>query len=408
MIFEKIFCGLDIGSEGIKASVVRVKKQNRFELLGCAEIPTRGFKKSLVSDLGEFSESIQHLLTDLTKKTAAKFKDVQLGLGGGLVEPRYSKAMIPLMDKASKVITTGDLKKVNKQARLLGIKIDEEILHDFPQQYLIDDTNRILNPAGLYGRKLGVTSLLVVSPVNLVGNILKAVNQAGYEAAHVSFSSFASAQTALTPDHIHKGCLLIDIGAATTNILFFKDGFLRHLDILPVGGEQLTSSISESLRLPFDLAEDIKKSHALVPIEDLKNDRDILVKKEEGYLTVKRKIVCAAIKPQVDKLLEGIQNTLKFSHIQEKLTSGIVMVGGGSMLSGLMEHIEKTTGLQVEIGKINIGGTALNPAAIFTAAVGLASASAIKPVSEFLPLTSPRNWMGSFSHRIQELYEEYF
>ena len=137
MILDKIYCGLDIGNHSLKASLVRVKAPNRYELLEALEAPTRGFKKSYVSDLGEFSESIHRVLKELTRKSAGKFKGVHLGLGGHTVEMRYSKALIPLVDKASKVITTGDLKKVNKQSRLLGIKMDEEILHDFPQQYLI-------------------------------------------------------------------------------------------------------------------------------------------------------------------------------------------------------------------------------------------------------------------------------
>ncbi len=408
MMLDKIYCGLDVGSHNLKASLVRIRNANSYELLGVEGVSTKGFKQSHVSDLGELSGSIHRVLKDLSKKSNVKFKDVYLGLGGNAVEARYSKAMIPLMDKASKVITTSDLKKVNKQARLLGIKIDEEILHDFPQQYLVDDANRILNPAGLYGRKLGVTSLLVVSQSNLIGNISKAVNQAGFEVANVFFSSLAAAQTALSRDHIQKGSLLIDIGATTTSILFFKDGFLRHLDVLPIGGQHLTQGVAESLRVPFDLAEQIKRSHALVSDEELRNNGDILVKKEEGYLTVKRKVICSALDVPIAKILDGIQNTLKFSHIQEKLSMGVVIIGGGALLSGLLEKVESATGLPVEIGKIGISLTALNNAALFTSSVGLVQQAGVKPSFEPLAATSPRNWVDHVSYRVKELYEEYF
>ena len=162
MIGKKILCGLDVGSQKIKASVVRIGR-GQGELLGASEATVRGFKKSQVTDLGEFAESIQRILAELSKKAGVKLKDVQLGIGGHLVQSRFSKAVVPLVDKSNKVITNTDIKKVNKQARLLGIKMDEAVLHDFPQYYVIDDTNKVLNPAGLYGRKLMVASLLVAA-----------------------------------------------------------------------------------------------------------------------------------------------------------------------------------------------------------------------------------------------------
>ena len=53
MITEKIICGLDVGSQSLKASLVKVKRSKKFELLGVCEIAVRGFKKSQVNDLGD-------------------------------------------------------------------------------------------------------------------------------------------------------------------------------------------------------------------------------------------------------------------------------------------------------------------------------------------------------------------
>lgn len=408
MITDKIICGLDVGSQSLKASLVKVKRGHRFELLGVCEMAVRGFKKSQVNDLGEFSESIHYAVQDVARKGGVKLKEIQLGVGGHLIEPRYSKAVIPLMDKSSKVITQNDIKKINKQARLLGVKMDEEILHDFPQYFIIDDANKILNPSGLYGRKLGVASLLIVAPTSLVGNIVKGVNQAGYEVANIFFTSLVSAQTTFDYEMKEKGCLLIDIGATTTNILFFKEGFLRHIDILPLGGDHFTDNIASALHLPFELAEGIKKSHAAVLSDDIKAEGDILVKKEDGYITIKRKVVCEAIESEVAKLIGGIQNTLRFSHIQDKLNAGIMMVGGGALLSGLIERVEKTVNLPSRIGKIRVEAAAINHAPVFTASVGLTQMGFLKFVDRPLSPQAPKNLVVNMSNRVRELYEEYF
>jgi len=408
MIGQKIFCGLDVGSQKIKASVIRIARGGQAELLGASETFARGFKKSTVSDLGEFAESIHRTLSELSKKSGVKFKDVQLGIGGHVVSSRFSKAVIPLVDKHNKVITNGDMKSVNKQARLLGVKMDEIILHDFPQYYVIDDTNKVLNPAGLYGRKLAVASLLVVAPDQLIGNIIRAINQAGYEVPGIFFSSIVSAQAVLSPERIQGGCLLVDIGASTTNTLFFKDGLLRHLDIVAIGADHFTGSIAEALSIPFDLAEDIKRSHATALSDDVEGSEEVLVKKDENYTAVKRKAVSASFEPQIEKLLSTVKNSLMFSHLEGQLNQGIVVVGGGALLPGLIERMEKTLGIPVKMGVANVSRTAMSNASVFTAAIGLGQAGLKRPLNEAFPASGPQNFLSGFSNRVKELYEEYF
>lgn len=408
MIGEKLICGLDIGSQQVKSSVVKAKGSNRFDLLGFQANLTKGFTKSTVSDLAELSQCIYENLHALEKKAGIKLKDVYLGVGGCLIDPRYSKAIIPLIDRGSKIVTISDVKRINKQARLLGVKLDEEILHDFPQQYVVDDMNRVLNPTGLYGHKLGVTSLLITANVNLMSNLSQAVNQAGYEVAGVFLASLASAEASLTKNMVESGCLLIDVGASTTNLMFFRDGFLKHLDIIMLGGNHLTMRIAESLHLPFDLAEDIKKSQGAVLSEGVKGDDEILIKKEDQYKSVKRSVVCGSFEGEVEKLISAIENTIKFSHLQDKLNGGIIMVGGGSLLAGLIEHVEKRLNCTVRMGKAHTGGVPVGNAALFTACIGLTQMKAAQIVGQSLSAHSRTNWVNRISGRIMDLYEEYF
>jgi cell division ATPase FtsA len=127
MISEKYFCGLDIGTQKIKAGILKVKSPQDIELLGAYEHKARGFRDNAVSDLNDFSECIHFAIDELIKKSGVKLKDVQLGISAGMVETRQTDTVIPLIDRGHKVITQTDVKKLNNNARLLGIKIEEEI-----------------------------------------------------------------------------------------------------------------------------------------------------------------------------------------------------------------------------------------------------------------------------------------
>jgi len=408
MIGEKLFCGLDIGSQRIKASLTKFKRPASFEVMAVVDIPTRGLKNDFVTDLGELSDSIQSCCRELMKKTGVRFKDVRLGISGHAVYTRCSRAVIPLSDRGSKVIARNHIEKVKRDACLLGIKMEEEILHHFPLRYTIDDHHTVVNPLGLHGHKLETQLLLIISKEDVLNNVVKAVNQAGFEAAMVYYSSYAAAQATLDRKQKKEGCIFLDVGASITSLSIFKEGQLHQLEIIPSGGNEITLRIAESLGLPFDLAEEIKKSYAVALAEDAIKREEILVKKESAYVPIRRELICQAVEPKIRDLVQRVQETLMNSPIFKEISSEIIMVGGGAFLPGLIELIEHTMKVRVRMGKLSTASSNLNNPAIYSAAVGLTMASPAAPGSDMLSADDQQKGLKVISHRFRELYHEYF
>ena len=405
---ERHYCGLDIGSQTVKVAMVKTREHHPPVLSGVYEVKTAGYKKASVTDLGELTECIQMAVEGLSKKTGVKVREVQLGIGGEMVESRYSSGVIPLIDRGNKEITARDVKKVQAQAKSLGVNMDETILHVCPQFYKVDDVNTALNPVGLFGRKMEIHTLLIVAQNTFLKNFTKAVNQAGYEAANLIFSSFAAAQTSLNEMQKKNGCILIDMGSDLTELLIFRDGQMKFFANISMGGEQVTRSIAQELNLAFDLAEDIKKSYGFVMGAEDRSQEEILVKREEGYLPVKKEKISSAIEPLIQRWIELIQEKIKVSGYQEQVNTGMILVGGNALLPGLPEKMEKALGLPVKLGDIDIVSKRLQNAAKYAAAVGMAiAASSGTPDVPFPPPGEVKKPLGIIQ-KITELYQEYF
>ena len=407
MIREKYYCGLDLGAQKIKAGILKVKDATQMDLVGIYEQKTAGFCDGAVSDLGELSDCVHATVHTLLQKTNLKLKEVQLGVGSELIEVREGGTTIPLVDRTNKIITQRDIKKVNDQARLLSLKMDEEILHALPQQYMVDEVNKALNPGGLYGRKLGVQSLMIFTNANRIRNIVRAVHQAGYEVPNVFFTSYAACEVALDGTERAQGRVLIDIGAKATSVLLFQDNILRRFKKIEIGGDAFTRRIAEQLSLPLDLAEEIKRSYAATLEAYHSSDEEILVKRDSVYKPVKGKDICAAIEPQIRELLENIQNVLREFGVADELETGIVMIGGGSLLTGLIERLSQATRHPARLAKMNVT-SARSPgnAALFSGVVGLAK-SGFKQSLRYA-LSSDGHWRANLLNRFKELYHEYF
>ncbi len=402
---EKFSCGLDLGVQTMKAGLVRAQDMDNLELLGVHEMKTAGLKDFAVSDLNEFSDCIQKTVAGLSHKTGFKINTIHIGMGGDLINVRESSAVIPLLDHGNKVITGQDVKKVRHQARLLGIHLEEEILHDFPKYFKVDDVNTAINPVGLYGRKLGGHFLLLLTNLTRMRNIAKAVNQAGFELGESYFSSYAASVVALDKKAKADGVALIDIGSTSTAILIFKDGLLQNVQVIPWGGSHVTQSIATQLNLALDLAEEIKKSHAVAHKTSPDNEEEILVKREHGYMPIKRAGISQAIGPEVDKFIEHIQKSIKGSEYYHHLNAGLVMVGGGSLLPGLIERIEEVTNLSVSNGMLTKG---LNNSALYAGVIGLAQMNCTQTMNLALAAKTPKHWTTTLSNSFKELYQEYF
>ncbi len=400
------FCGLDLGTHTMKASIVRLTDEDNLDLLGVFETRATGFKEASISDITQLAECIQRTVQGVMQKTGIKIHAVQIGLSGSFLATHRSSAIIPLIDSGTKVISKFDLRKVQAQAKLLGVNLDEEIIHDFPQWYKIDDINTSINPAGLIGRKIETSLLLLTANSLRVRNLTKAVHQAGFEVNSLAFSGYAAGDVAVDKADKAQGCALVDIGANITSVIFFKNGIVGDVQFIPWGGNYVTQAIAERLSLTVDLSEEIKKTHAVASRTNLTEVAgEILVKREKSYIPIRRESVCEAVNWEIENFLTHLETVIKGSFLYHQLNKGIVMVGGGSLLPGAIERIEERVNMAVRMGVATPG---LNNAAVYAASIGLGRMHYLKKKEETIGIKTPLHFKDKIVNSVKELCQEYF
>jgi cell division protein FtsA len=400
------FCGLDLGTHTMKASIIAARDEDNLDLLGVSEARAIGFKEASISDIAELADCIQRTVQEVIAKTGIRVHAVQLGISGSFLTVRRSSAVIPLCDSGTKVVSAFDLAKVDHQAKLLGVNLDEDIVHDFPQGYRVDDVNTSINPTGLIGRRIETSLLLLTAQASRLRNLTKAVHQAGFEVTSVSFGGYAASGVAVDKEDKMQGAALVDIGANITSVIFFKDGIVGDVQFIPWGGHYITQTIAERLSLTVDMAEEIKKTQAVAGRADSADaSGEILVKRQNGYMPVSRESVCEAVNWEIENFLTHLEAVVKGSNLYHQLNKGIVMVGGGSLLTGAIERIEERVNRPVRMGASTPG---LNNAAVYAAAIGLGRMHYLRKKQESLSLRTPLDFKDRIVNSIRELCQEYF
>ena len=157
----------------------------------------------------------------------------------------------------------------------------------------------------------------------------------------------------MTEDEKDLGVCVIDIGGGTTDIAVYTNGAIRHTSVIPVAGDLITKDLSQALRTPHDAAEYIKIHYGVVFPEMEGLDEMIVVPSvgDRKPRQVPRKVLAIVIRERIREILEVVASELRKSGFpKEVLTSGIVLTGGTSMLSGIEELAEEVFELPVRIG----------------------------------------------------------
>lgn len=344
-------CALDIGSSKIAACVAEIKKK-RVNRIFFETLPSKGVKKGQISDAIDLVGSVTKALKNLKVKSGIKIKFVNTNISAEAIITKHSRAIVPLAERGNKVITVSDMQRVNEEARILGSSLDEEVIHMIPSGYTIDSKSNIINPLGLYSHRLEVDLFLICAKLSSLQSLTRVLNQSGYEIKDLFFSGLA-ASSAVFDRGLKEGLnLFCDIGADTTELLVFRNGVLKEIEILPIGGDDLTIQLEDALKIPFDLAEDIKRSYGVIgDAGQIAEDKEILVKKTNLYKPIRQRLVVELITSKAKLICSQIKDALE-KKVSCYEVDSFVTTGRTVLLEGFIETLENTLAIPVRLGRI--------------------------------------------------------
>jgi len=246
-----------------------------------------------------------------------------------------------------------------------------------------------------------------------------AVNQSGYEMKDLFFSGMATSE-AVFEESLRQGISVIcDVGSDITEVLMFKDGVLSDIELLFLGGNDLTVALEDTLEIPSDFAEEIKKSYGVVGENiQINEDKEILIKKDNLYKPIKQREVAQIITAKAGQLCKAIKDAIE-KHVASTKISNVSVCGRTMLQEGLLEMLEKTLGARTQLARIS------NPQLLnainkhedlagqkysaYITALGIVNLvlREYKPLFSFKDSSSPNPVLRTF-HRVRDIYQEYF
>ena len=334
--YKDLVVGLDIGTAKVMAVVGEIVNGSELRLAGLGVAESHGLKRGVVVNIDATVQSIQQALKEAEMMAACKITSVYTGITGSHVRGQNSTGMVIVRD--NREVTPTDVARVVETAKAINIPNDQRLLLVEPQEFVIDN-HEVKEPVGMSGSRLEVKVHIVTGAQSAAENILKCVRRCGLEVEGLVLNPSASAAAALTADEKDLGVALVDIGAGTTDVQIYTDGSVRHTVAIPIAGDLITSDIAMALRTPTKDAEEIKVSHGVAKqlLADPTEHLEVPGLGDRAPRMLSRQALAGVIEPRVEEIYSLVQQVLRDSGCEERLSSGIVLAGGAAFMPGMVE-----------------------------------------------------------------------
>lgn len=351
---EPTIVSIDVGTTKICVLVARKRYDNTIEIIGIGKSPSHGLRKGIVVDIAQTVESIKTAVQEAELVTGHTIESATIGISGAHIKSFNSHGAVPIKRNEVK---DNDITNVLNAARAIALPEGQQVLHVLPQYFSIDSQERVTNPLGMAGIRLEAQVHIITGSITLIQNLISCCQLAGIAVNDIVLEQLASAHAVLTADERELGVGVLDIGGGTTDFAIYQNGAIRHTMVLPIAGNHFTNDLAIGLQTTLSEAERIKISYGMSPLGMPSLTQLIAVKKINGdeTITIHQSEINHILKLRSKELFSLIRKEVDRYQLQSLLTTGVVLTGGGSLLTGAHEVAREALRMPVRLGAPKTG-----------------------------------------------------
>ena len=307
-------------------------------------------RKGVIYNLDKTTQSLTSIIKKLETALKASIGKVYVGIAGQSLRT-IRNTEVRHLDEEIKISQEliDSLMDSNRTMPIVGY----QILGVAPQEYKVG-LDMTIDPVGVQTDHIEARFLNIIARSSIKLNINQCFEQATIGIADDSediIAPLALADAVLTPNENRSGCVLVDMGADTTTVQIYKNNLLRHLAVIPLGGNNITKDIC-SQQIEEEDAESLKLRFAKAHIEPSEEDDENKVYQLDNRCSIKVQLFEDIVEARQNEILDNILNQVVLSGYENKLLAGAILTGGAANMPLMDVAFTKRTKIEkVRIAK---------------------------------------------------------
>jgi cell division protein FtsA len=317
----------------------------------------RGVRAGGIVDLEDAERAIRAAVGQAEDMADTLLHAVTVNLSCGQPDSRLFNVQWPVGNAASggRVVVDQDIRRVISEARERAGTEGREVIHTLPLSFMVDETDHVTDPRGLYCSTLTTRLHIVDAATSALRTLGACISRCDLEIAELVCAPMAAGLATLVDDERQMGATVIDMGGGTTGVAVFNEGQLLHTAQLPIGGMHITSDLARELVTTVAHAERMKTLHGNVQ-SCADDDREFLTvplvgEDEHQFLKVPRSMVVNVVRPRVEEIFQLVRDRLEAAGLTRAMGVRVVLTGGACQLAGVRELAAHMLNKPVRLGR---------------------------------------------------------
>ncbi|MCU0232661.1 MAG: cell division protein FtsA [Thermoanaerobaculales bacterium] len=344
------FVGIDLGSSAVSVVVAELEGE-RLVVRGCGLARHDGARKGVIANLEEVSEAVRLATEEAEAMASLPVEVAVVGIGGVPIRGVPSTASVPVTGRDN-TVTGGDLQRALSACAQVSIPEDFRVLDIIPCGFALDGQPGLEHPVGMPGNRLDAAAYVLYTNRTHAETVEQVVNLAAVKIEELVYEPLAAAEAVLTEDEKELGCLVLDLGYATTEWLLYADGVVASSGAVPVAGRHFTADLAAMLKTTTAAAERTKRQiGAALDREGLETSAiEVPALGADGNQVHSSAFAAEVLHERARDLFISVHRVLVRQGLDRAPRAGVVLTGGGSRLDGLEEVAETIFGHRVRPG----------------------------------------------------------
>ena len=222
---------LDYGAESVIVLVAEKKENGRFQVVGAGDSAAQGVYRGEVTHLGDAAESIVEALKKAESSSGIKIEKLYYNFDNPHLESVFSCGSKLLEGEGE--IRGADIEEARKVAERLAGDFEKNILYSKEVQFIIDDHDEVLNPVGVFGKKLDVRVHILRAPSSQCDVWRGLMRRTQLSRCTPVLSAWSTAYGLLPKDDRIKNRLILDLGKDLWTTFVFYNGRIIRYQVKP-------------------------------------------------------------------------------------------------------------------------------------------------------------------------------
>lgn len=350
MISNKQFVAIDLGSSRISAMAGEMLENGALKILSVESKKSDDVKSGIVEQHTGAAFKVSELKRCL--QNSSKIPEISLvSVSVGAKTMRVESASVSRFVGKPNVITDTLLVEMSDECERKRMSRNDsvEIFDIIPASYFIDG-KRMDEPSGENASQIIGNYNLVTGSSNIKIQRDRCFEKTGLVLEYTPLEVQALSTVLMEDKDREDGCALINFGASSTTLAIYADGILQKLTVVPLGSRNITKDI-EQLGISEDNAERLKVLTG-VALESMVTDPIYVqipsVQDQSTPVRISTKFLATIIEARLEEIMQPIFDEIE--KISFPLNAGIIISGGGSKLTNLIDFIVEKTGIYTRFG----------------------------------------------------------